>query len=382
MRIWNTAGNFGRRAALTLGLAASVSALAAAQQPPTPGSTGSTGSRTSPASAAPSSAASTPTQTGILLLAHGGRANWNAEVERIAASANAQRPVEVAFGMASRGTIQAAVDRLQARGVKDIVAVPLFISSHSSVVTSTAYLLGLRADMPEDLAMFAKMDHGSHAASSAPASGSSSASTSTGAATTANPHAGHGAAAATAAPASAPAPAARAADTAIDGTKPVAHAVPIRLASALDDDPVVASILTDRAKALSTDQPHEVAIIVAHGPVEDDENARWLKNMESLAALMRKDTRFARIEVVTVRDDAGEPVRATATKELRGLVERAKGEGHRVLIVPLLLSYGGIEAGIRKRLDGLDYTMGSQGLLPDDRLVSWVLTRVSEQPAR
>jgi hypothetical protein len=342
MRIWNTAGNYGRRAALTFGLIATVSALAAAQQSATSGSTA--------AATSASAAAAASMQTGILLLAHGGRANWNAEVERIAASANAQRPVEVAFGMASRGTIQAAVDRLQARGVKDIVAVPLFISSHSSVVTSTAYLLGLRTDMPEDLAMFAKMDHGSHGAASASA-------------TAANPHAGH----------SAPT---------VDGTKPVAHAVPIRLASALDDDPVVASILVDRAKVLSTDQPHEVAIIVAHGPVEDDENDRWLKNMSSLAALMKKDTTFARIDVVTVRDDAGEPVRETATKELRGLVERARGEGHRVLIVPLLLSYGGIEAGIRKRLEGLDYTMGSQGLLPDERLASWVLTRVNEPRTR
>jgi sirohydrochlorin ferrochelatase len=349
MRIWNTAGNYGRRAALTFGLIATVSALAAAQQSATSGSTA--------AATSASAAAAASTQTGILLLAHGGRANWNAEVERIAASANAQRPVEVAFGMASRGTIQAAVDRLQARGVKDIVAVPLFISSHSSVVTSTAYLLGLRADMPEDLAMFAKMDHGSHGAGSVSAP-----------ATAANPHAGHGAAVSP--------------TTGVDGTKPVTHAVPIRLASALDDDPVVASILVDRAKALSTDQAHEVAIIVAHGPVEDDENDRWLKNMSSLAALMKKDTTFARIDVVTVRDDAGEPVRETATKELRGLVERARSEGHRVLIVPLLLSYGGIEAGIRRRLEGLDYTMGSQGLLPDERMASWVLTRVDEPRTR
>jgi hypothetical protein len=48
-------------------------------------------------------------------------------------------------------------------------------------------------------------------------------------------------------------------------------------------------------------------------------------------------------------------------------------EGHRVLIVPLLLSYGGIEAGIRKRLNGLDYVMAEQGLMPDDRIARWVL---------
>ena len=75
---------------------------------------------------------------------------------------------EVAFGMASRAAIQAAVDRLTARGVTAIVAVPLFVSSHSSVITSTEYLLGLRPDAPADLKIFAKMDHASHGAPVSP----------------------------------------------------------------------------------------------------------------------------------------------------------------------------------------------------------------------
>ena len=74
-----------------------------------------------------------------------------------------------------------------------------------------------------------------------------------------------------------------------------------------------------------------------------------------------------------MRDDAPAPVRAAAAAELRATVTRLAGDGTRVLIVPLLLSYGGIEAGIRKRLDGLDYVMASQGLMPDERLVQWVL---------
>ena len=35
--------------------------------------------------------------------------------------------------------------------------------------------------------------------------------------------------------------------------------------------------------------------------------------------------------------------------------------------------YGGIEEGIKKRLEGLSYTMSSQALLPDERLAQWVL---------
>jgi hypothetical protein len=75
-----------------------------------------------------------------------------------------------------------------------------------------------------------------------------------------------------------------------------------------------------------------------------------------------------------VRDDAGPALREAATKDLRSRVERQTAAGRRVLVVPHLLSFGGIEQGIRKRLEGLDYTMTSQALMPDDRIVQWVLT--------
>jgi hypothetical protein len=44
-----------------------------------------------------------------------------------------------------------------------------------------------------------------------------------------------------------------------------------------------------------------------------------------------------------------------------------------VLVVPLLISFGGIERGLRERLEGLGYTMADAALMPDERLVTWVL---------
>src|SRR5262245_49367497 len=87
---------------------------------------------------------------GILLLAHGGAERWNASVSELAKSIDGDVPVEVAFGMAQRSAMQSAIDRLQERGVERIVAVPLFVSSHSTVITSTEYLLGLRDDAPPE----------------------------------------------------------------------------------------------------------------------------------------------------------------------------------------------------------------------------------------
>ncbi|MCI0490118.1 MAG: CbiX/SirB N-terminal domain-containing protein [Blastocatellia bacterium] len=271
-------------------------------------------------------------KTGVLLLAHGGSQKWNDEVNKIAAQVNESMPVEVAFGMAAKRSIQDAIDRLIARGVRDIVAVPMFISSHSSIITATEYLLGLRASAPPELAIYARMshDHGSHTAS--------------------QPE-----------------------DSSFDPTTPVKSTVPIRMTQALDNHPTVAAILLSRALGISQQPAREVVILVAHGPVSDKENDRWMAEMKSLAEQMKGGSGFKRIDYLTVRDDAPEPLRSRATAELRRVVERAIGEGNKVLIVPLLLSYGGIEEGVKKCLEGLSYVMSRQALLPDDRLAAWVL---------
>jgi sirohydrochlorin ferrochelatase len=276
-------------------------------------------------------------ETGILLLAHGGKQNWNEEVNKVAASVNKTVPVEIAFGMASKRNLQEAVNRLSARGVREILAVPLFVSSHSSVITATQYLLGLRATAPPELAIYARMSH-SHSGSAGDHSDHSSTAASTD-----------------------------------DPTTPVKSPVTIRWSPALDRHPIVAEILLARSLKLSQAPEREVVILVAHGPVSDEDNTKWLADMGALAEQMRGKSRFKSIEYLTVRDDAPELVRAQAAAEFRRAVERAREGGSRVLIVPLLLSYGGIEEGIKKRLEGLSYVISDQALLPDERLASWVL---------
>ena len=269
---------------------------------------------------------------GILLLAHGGDESWNEEVRKLASGINAAIPVEVAFGMARKQTIQDAIDRLSGRNVDEIVTVPLFISSHSSIIRVTEYLLGARDEAPPELGIYARMGR-------------------------------------------------RGADTpeaTSDPTTPIETTIPIRVTPALDHHPLVADILSSRAESISRNPEEEIVVIVAHGPVSDEENDRWLESMDVLAELMRQETRFFRIEYLTVRDDAPEPIQSQATAELRALVERATGEGADVLVVPLLLSYGGIEKGIRERLEGLSYRMTAQGLLPDDRLAEWVRLQASD----
>ena len=278
-------------------------------------------------------------KSGILLLAHGGSAQWNERVNAVAAAADQSQPTEVAFGMASRASIQGAIDKLAARGVTEVVAVPLFVSSHSSVITSTEYLLGLRPEAPKDLAIFAKMNHASHGAPAAV------------------DHSAHGA----------PAP---------DPASPVMTTMKIRMTAALDRHPLIGAIVADRAKSISTTPEKEAVIIVAHGPVPDDDNRRWLEDMAVLAKQTIASAPYASVDYMTVRDDAGPAMRAAATAELREKVQAQVALGRRVLIVPHLMSFGGIEQGVRKRLDGLEYTMTEQALMPDDRIVQWVMASV------
>ena len=273
---------------------------------------------------------------GILLLAHGGRDEWNREVRALAERVESSRPVEVAFGMANKRAIQDAVDRLVDRKVPEIVAVPLFVSSHSSVLRATEYLLGLRDEAPPQMEAFGRMS----ARRDAGRNGT---------------------------------------DPGFDWTTPIEATVPIAVTPALDDHALVAEILVSRAMGISRTPEDEAVVLVAHGPASDEDNALWLDNMRMLAERMRRQTRFSRIEQLTVRDDAADPVKAEATAELRAVVENAVQEGKSVLIVPLLLSFGGIEVGIRERLDGLPYRMPPQALLPDPRLSQWVLLQATGQ---
>jgi hypothetical protein len=195
----------------------------------------------------------------------------------------------------------------------------------------------VRSEAPPDLALLAKMKH-SH-------SGGAD-----------DPHAAHA-----------------------DPTAPLTPGVPVRMTSALDRHPVVADILVTRARALSRDPSREAVVVVAHGPTRDAENARWLEDMAATAARIHAAIPFRSIDYLTLRDDAPAAVRDAATAVLRAVVSHHTRDGARVLVIPLLMSFGGIEQGIRKRLEGLDVVMADQGLMPDDRLVEWVLAMASAQ---
>lgn len=256
---------------------------------------------------------------GILLLGHGGSTVWNQSILDVEkAVADKKIPIELAFGMADSVEIQNAINRLQEQHVQKIVVVPLFVSSHSEVIEQTKYVLGMRKTPSKE---FVDAPH-SHMT-----------------------------------------------DMIVKRAK---IQVPIVITPALDDHPIVADILLDRAKAMSRDPSKEFVILVGHGPLKDEDNELWLTYMNNLARALQVRGGFAGVYTATLRDDSLPDVRTKADKILRDMVARLSRQG-RVLVVPELIASGGIERDIVKALDGMFYSWTGKTLLPDPRITQWVM---------
>ncbi|WP_168735183.1 sirohydrochlorin chelatase [Pseudothauera rhizosphaerae] len=263
---------------------------------------------------------------GILLLAHGshapgghghgdhaghGPANvWNANVEQVARSLDERLPTEVAFGMADPQAIQAAVERLERRGVREIAAVPLFVSSHSPIIGNFRYILGLQAELAKT--------------------------------------------------------------TRVRRLDRVASSARFHFAGAMDAHPLVSGILLERALAATDDAAATSVVVIAHGPNDEGENALWLRDMEAHARFLRERGGFRRVDVLTHRNDAPPPVKDAAREAFRRNVAEA-GQGGPVVVVPLLLSAGGIEAEVEGDLAGLPYRF-ARPLMPHPNIGRWVET--------
>lgn len=90
-----------------------------------------------------SSAEASP--VGTILIAHGATPDWNAHVQTLAHQAKTGGPVEVTFLMgraAAERPFQAAAARLAEAGAREIVVVPLLVSSHSGHYEQVRYLAG------------------------------------------------------------------------------------------------------------------------------------------------------------------------------------------------------------------------------------------------
>jgi hypothetical protein len=153
--------------------------------------------------------------------------------------------------------------------------------------------------------------------------------------------------------------------------------------SAFDYEPNISIILANRfehlilmADELGIPKQKTELVLVMHGPVEDEANLEWLKMGEKYNKDLTALFPVVKSHVVSLRDDAEEAVKDQASKELRNIVSTASSEGRMALVLPLLISKGGIDAGIVKRMDGLDFIWSGESLFPDSKLKDVIINKL------
>lgn len=263
--------------------------------------------------------------TGAILIAHGGGPEWNAQVEKIAGLAKTGGPIEVSYlmgpGAKSHG-FQDAARKLVEKGARQIVVVPLLVSSHSGHYEQIRYLVGAVDTLSES------MMHHLH----------------------------------------------------MSGISRPNVNVPIRLARAIDDSPEVADVLAARARALASQPAEQALFLIAHGPNSAEDNASWMKNLRPLGEHVKKSVGFKNVMIGTVRDDAPAEVRAEGVRSIRETIELQHMATQKpVVVVPVLISTGQVSREKFPRdLAGLPILYSGDALLPHPGLARWVEARVRE----
>jgi hypothetical protein len=267
-------------------------------------------------------------------MAHGGSPAWNDAVLDAVKPLRARYDIEVALGMADATSLQAAVARLEARNARRIGVVRLFISG-DSFLEQTEKIFGLREGAPPPPATAPAAAPDAHAGHAGHADHGG--------------HGGHG------------------------GHSMAFHRMASQSSFALSqhgllDAEGMGIVLADRVAALSKSPAQEDVLILAHGPGDDAENARWLEKLDARAAAIRARAPFRRVQVETLREDWPEK-RTAAETRIRAFVKRANDEGGRAIVLPFRVQGFGPYATV---LDGLDYMADQTGLIPHAEITRWL----------
>ncbi len=256
---------------------------------------------------------------GVMVMAHGGSAEWNAHLAAAVEPLQRNYPVEMALGMADAGSIEEAVRRLESRGVNHVGVVRVFVSGESWY-DRTLQILGVRNGAPprpdqerlEEIRANMRMPMGFWKVDTDLAF-----------------------------------------HVSVDG-----------LADAAEID----EVMTSRIRGLSSDPENEVAVVIAHGPGDDAENQRWLEKIAQRTRGAGEQLGLREMRVFTLREDWPEK-RREAEQEIRAYIEQANTQGLTPIVVPFRLQgFGPYE----RVLEELDYRADGLGLLPHSNVALWV----------
>ncbi len=282
-------------------------------------------------------AAAGATESGVLVMAHGGAEEWNTAIREAVAPLHEYCPTVIAFGMAAPEALQEAVRKLESGGVTRIVVARLFVSGES-FRAQTEYFLGLRPEPPE----YFLLHHG-HAMMGS----------------------GHGAERPRA-------------ENMLYPSK--SHPIdPIQAASSfaltnkgLYDSPLIGRIVAERVRGLSQRPESESVLVLAHGVGDDRLNSQWVERIKQISGEIRRIGAFRDIRVETLREDWRDK-RKIAEQRVRDFVIQGSTSGE-VLVVPFRVHGFGPYKSV---LADLDYRADGRGLLPHPYVTEWLIQEAS-----
>jgi len=311
----------------------------------------------------PAVAAENKEKYGILVIAHGSPGeDWCAPVRDAVAEVDIPYPVELGFlEFVPNETINNAIERLDDAGITKIIAVPLFVSSHSSHIQEIEYVLGLREMLPtmsehvvvEGVEMersVVVMGDG-YAISHVPVE------TGADGVVRAMGHPGEE-----------------------EELIPVETDAEIVLTSAMDDHWLVAGIVSDRTADLSKNLEDETLVLVAHGTGEEDNFAVWVNSTESLANQARLKLTYWSDPAIGIGGTQAAFIHHNETLHpeftLRPIVENAADP----VVVPLMVSEGYFTGKkIPGLLENLTYTYDGKALTSHPNVAEWIEIVAAEE---
>jgi sirohydrochlorin ferrochelatase len=115
-------------------------------------------------------------------------------------------------------------------------------------------------------------------------------------------------------------------------------------------------------------------VLVAHGPNDPEEAARWIDNLQRVAAALGNRGMHQPVRVALLRDDAPAAVRAAAVSGIRDTaLTLAARSGDSVVVLPVLISSGTIDRRkLPRDLAELPIRYSPSPLAPLPSIVHWV----------
>ena len=251
-------------------------------------------------------------EIGFVIMPHGADIDWNESIREPLREIVQNRRVEYAFSMADSYVLSRAVTRLEERGARGIVVLRVF-SQASSFRDRIEFLIGLGAQPGPTMGM-------------APPSRIHSASI----------------------------------FTTVGG---------------IENHPLFARGLLERARELSTDPSNETVLLLGHGAGADEDNQRWLDNLESIAAQMHEQgDGFADIRWANWREDWPQ-YRDAEEANIMAMVQEEEDLGRTVIVIPARTTLSGPEPD---QLGEFNHVRIGTGFAPHPLFAQWVGEQLNE----